>query len=147
MNGFRQYINVGCTNYMPTEPLVVESSAPTKVDSMLDLIYAVDPVTGFPSGAISQYLSDKTNDQVRKFIEDNILHAIDNGSHDYPANLRDEVLKLDSEFIAKTSRNRYESLEDYEARVKSYFDDLEQDKEYRKRLSILKKKYSKKNED
>lgn len=147
MNGFRQYINVSSTRYLPVDVPVVESIAPSKVDSMLDLIYAVDPITGFPSGAISQYLSDKTNDQVRKFIEDNILYEIDNGSHDYPANLRDEVLKLDSEFIAKTSRNRYESLEAYEDRVKSYFDDLEHDKEYHKRLSILKKKYSKNNED
>lgn len=113
-------------------------------EDMLDLIYCLDPVTNLPSGALSQYLSDKTNAQVRDFIERNLMveHG-DSPYSTYPANLREEVLKLDSEFIAKTSRDRFESKDHYEARVQRYFDELEKDKQFQKNLSDVRKRIQK----
>lgn len=141
MNGFRIYMNLDKVKPLLADPIVREEVAPSSADEMLNLIYSVDPLTNLPAGALGQYLSDKTNEQVRQFIEKNILVEHDNGLHDYPSDIREQMLKLDSNFIAETSRNRYESVEDYEARVKSYFDKIESDKEYQKRVEMLKKHY------
>lgn len=146
VNGFRIYLNLGKVKYLPCSVPEVKEVAPTSVDDMLNLIYAIDPVTHLPGGALSMYLSDKTNQQVREFIEKNILVEHDNGEHDYPSSIREDILKLDSEFIAKTSRNRYESREDYEARVEQYFNDIEKQKDYNKKLAWIQKKYGKKDE-
>lgn len=145
MNGFRIYMNLDLVNPLPADLIEREDVAPSSVDEMMNLIYSLDPVTNLPSGALGQYLSDKTNEQVRQFIEKNILVEHDNGLHDYPSDIREQMLKLDSNFIAETSRNRYESVEDYEARVKSYFDKIESDKEYQKRVEMLKKHYEEAN--
>ena len=146
MNGFRIYMNLDKVKSLPAQDVEVKDVAPTSVDDMLNLIYALDPLTGLPGGAISMYLSDKTNQQVRDFIEKNILVDHDNGEHDFPASIREDILKLDSEFIAKTSRNRYESREDYEARVEHYFNEIEKQKDYDKKLALIQKKYGKKDE-
>lgn len=143
MIGFRIYMNLDKVKSLPAQDVEVKDVAPTSVDDMLNLIYALDPLTGLPGGAISMYLSDKTNQQVREFIEKNILVEHDNGEHDYPASIREDILKLDSEFIAKTSRNRYESREDYEARVEQYFNEIEKQKDYDKKLALIQKKYGK----
>ena len=49
-------------------PVLVDKSRSAD-DDILDLIYSVDPLTNLPSGSIEQYLSDKTNSQVRDYIE------------------------------------------------------------------------------
>ena len=146
MNGFRIYMNLDKVKSLPAQDVEVKDVAPTSVDDMLNLIYALDPLTGLPGGAISMYLSDKTNQQVRDFIEKNISVEHENGEHDYPASIREDILKLDSEFIAKTCRNRYESREDYEARVEHYFNEIEKQKDYDKKLALIQKKYGKKDE-
>lgn len=110
-------------------------------DDMLDLIYCIDPVTGFPSGAISQYLSDKTNDQVRQFIERNLLQEHNDGDS-FPATLREDILKLDGEFISKTCRRRFEDKESYESRLQSYFNEIESDKNKQKEIAKLRKRYA-----
>lgn len=138
----RHQIYRQCVEFLPPLDFVASEPVRDSGDDILDMIYSVDPLTGFPAGSLSQYLSDKTNEQVRQFIEKNIL--VDHGSYDYPPGLREEVLKLDSQFIATTSRNRYESLEDYESRVESYFNKLENDKSVQKRVRELRDKWSKK---
>lgn len=147
VNGFRIYKNLDLVGALPPDPIEKEEVAPSSVDDMLNLIYALDPITGLPSGAINQYLSDKTNEQVRQFIEKNLLIEHDNGSHDYPSDIREEILKLDSSFIAETSRNRFESVEDYEARVQDYFDKIEADKEFQKKCAMIRKKFGSKKDE
>lgn len=115
-------------------PVLVDKSRSAD-DDILDLIYSVDPVTNLPSGSIEQYLSDKTNSQVRDYIEKVIFKEIPRD--EYPDGLRDEILKLDSDFIAKTSRNRFEPLDEYEKRVESYFNEIENSKEFEKKVAKL----------
>ncbi len=48
-------------------PEVLDDDNPEK--QILGLIFAPDPLTGMPSSDISIYLSDKTNPQVRDYIQ------------------------------------------------------------------------------
>lgn len=128
MSGFYCFRGLKDLNYSSSIPPVIESPVQSEQERLLDLIYTADPDTGFPSGAIEQYLSDKTSDQVRSFIERTILKEIPSGSSAIPLSLHDEVLKLDPEFIAKTARHRFESLDAYESRVESYFNEIEESK-------------------
>lgn len=96
----------------------------TKHDDILDLIYTRDPVTNMPVGEISMYLSDKTNDEVRKFIEQYILKEHSDGESVIPSSLRSEVEKLDDDFIMNTCRRRNETVEMYEQRCLAYLNEL-----------------------
>lgn len=54
-----------------TKPAIV--SVPVVEDtntekSLLDAIYAIDPVTKFPTGDIAMFLSDKTSPEVKQYI-------------------------------------------------------------------------------
>ena len=142
MYGFRQYRNLDSIKYVNTPPVKIDvSDVRKKHDDLLDIIFSVDPVTNMPSGSIEQYLSDKTSDEVRTFIERNLLCDLPDVSASVPNSLRDDLLKLDGEFIAKVSRNSFEDRESYEQRVQKYFQEIEHDKEYNKRLAELRKKY------
>lgn len=141
--GFNQYRNLGKLNFLPVDGIRKEDAVSTKSDELLDMIYCIDERTGLPSGSLEQYLSDKTDDVVRSFIEKNILVEHQDGKSIIPQNLRDEVLSLDSDFIAMTSRKRYESLDDYENRVMSYIDKIEESK----RINANLRKFAKKNND
>lgn len=133
---------------MPAEvPQDIEVRGSSKED-LLDLIFTLDPLTNMPTGTIEQYLSDKTSDEVRSFIERNLLQEHDSGEYqNIPSTLRDDLINLDSDFIAKVSRNRFETKEQYEERVSSYFKEIEQDKKLQKELSKLRAKYAKKDTD
>ncbi len=142
MLGFRQYRNLENIKYVNTSPVKIEvSDVRKKYDDLLDIIFSVDPVTNMPNGSIDMYLSDKTSDEVRTFIERNLLCDLPDTSSSVPASLRDDLLKLDGEFIAKVSRNSFEDKESYEQRVQKYFQEIEDDKQYKKRIEDLRKKY------
>lgn len=135
MLGFNIFKGLDGLSYMASDhPVSVDKSRSCE-DDILDLIYSVDPITNLPSGSIEQYLSDKTNNQVRDFIEKVIFKEIPRD--EYPDGLREEILKLDSDFIAKTSRNRFEPLDEYEKRVESYFNEIENSKEFEKKVAKL----------
>ena len=142
MFGFRQYRNLENIKFVNTSSVKIDvSDVRKKHDDLLDIIFAVDPITNMPSGSIEQYLSDKTSDEVRTFIERNLLVDLPDTSVSVPSSLRDDLLKLDGDFIAKVSRNSYEDRESYEQRVSSYFKEIEDSKEYQKRIADLRKKY------
>lgn len=145
MLGYRIYKGVESIDYTPPCTVSedsVKSDVRHKHDDILDMIYCRDPLTNIPCGTISQYLSDKTSDEVRQFIERNLLVDLPDNSMDVPSSLRDDLLSLDSEFIAKVSRNSYESKEDYEHRVEGYFREMEADKEKMAFAEKLRKKYA-----
>lgn len=142
MNGYRQYRCLANIKYVIPPPLKIDvSDVRKKHDDLLDIIFAVDPLTNMPSGCIEQYLSDKTSDEVRTFIERNLLVDLPDTSASVPSSLREDLLKLDGDFIAKVSRNSFEDREAYEKRVSSYFKEIEDSKEYQKRIADLRKKY------
>lgn len=137
MLGFYRYGSLSGVTFMEPEVCEDKEVRRSSTSDMLDLIYCIDERTGLPSGSIEQYLSDKTNDQVRSFIEKNILVDLPDSVTSVPQNLRESLLELDSDFIAKTSRNRFESRDDYERRVQTYFEDIEKDKTYKKSIGKI----------
>lgn len=87
----------------------------TALKHVLDEIFAVDPVTGFPRGDIQYYLSASGNPQVKQWLETNILK---------PRMSANSITQgLSDDLIAEMSQRKNESLEDYTARVRGIYDD------------------------
>lgn len=147
MSGFYCFKGLRDVVYKSPTPPVIETPVQSEQERLLDMIYTSDPETGLPSGAIEQFLSEKTSDQVRSFIERTILKEIPNESSGIPVSLHDEVLKLDPEFIARTCRNRFESLDQYEARVERYFNEIEDSKRKDSYVKELRKRFQKKDDE
>ena len=83
-------------------------------DSVFDLIFSVDPLTGLPCDVVQQYLSDKTSADVKEFIERTFKgFSIDDPSI-APEEVRKEYSALSDSLVADLSRNRFESVEQYE---------------------------------
>lgn len=113
----------------------------TSQDDLLDLIFAIDPITGFPSGSISQYLSDKTSDEVRDFIEKNILVDLPSQTDSaLPEAVNMAFRELEPDFQLNLMRKSFESLGEYEIRIQKYFNDIqkqETDKKIADRVKVL----------
>lgn len=111
-------------------------------DVLFDKIFACDSY-GWPTTSVSRYLSEKTSDDVRSFIERNLLvdhsetHLINNEK------VVAEFNKLQSDFIAESSRNRFESIEDYEKRLQSIIQ-REDENSYQKKAKELRDNFFKK---
>ena len=87
----------------------------TALKHVLDEIFEVDPVTGFPRGDIQYYLSASGNPQVKQWLETNILQ---------PRMSANSIMQgLSDDLIAEMSQRKNESLEDYTARVRGIYDD------------------------
>lgn len=140
-NGYQQYDHLDGVEFMAVDKIDVEHSDVVNKDSLLDLIFKIDPVTNLPSGVLSQYLSDKTNAQVRDYIERNILIDLPDTGVSIPESLRTDYLKLGSDFIAEVAREPYESREAYEARIEKKFNEIEADKQRQKENAKWRKRF------
>lgn len=123
MNGFKQYNEVLTVNYCPPQFIEFpESDIVKKEDDILDLIFSVDPLTGYPTGDISMYMSDKTSVEVRDFISQNLMRPInDDGTVlDLPSNVREGFRELPDDLLSDLSRDRYETVEQYEERINNF---------------------------
>lgn len=87
----------------------------TALKHVLDEIFAVDPVTGFPRGDIQYYLSASGNPQVKQWLETNILKP--------RMSANSTIQGLSDDLIAEMSQRKNESLEDYTVRVRGIYDD------------------------
>ena len=87
----------------------------TALKHVLDEIFAVDPVTGFPRGDIQYYLSASGNPQVKQWLETNILKP--------RMSANSTMQGLSDDLIAEMSQRKNESLEAYTARVRGIYDD------------------------
>lgn len=124
--GFSHLRGLDSVEFMPYPKVVVPvPEVKTAGDDILDQIYSIDPLQNVPCGTIYQYLSDKTSSEVRDFIEKHILVDLPKTGVDVPDSMRQALYDLDPEFIAQTSRNRFETNEDYEARVHGYLQDMQ----------------------
>lgn len=92
------------------EPSWIESN----LKSMLDEIFSVDPVSGFPKGDIQYYLSSEGNPQIKQWLENNLLRPRMSGSQ----SLEGVTDDLRAEFARKSG----ESVEDYQSRLMSLYD-------------------------
>lgn len=146
MNGFNRYKDLVGVTYLPPTPVVLSELPRDKYDDILDMIFAKD-ANGWPSGAFSQFLSEKTSSEVRQFIQDYLMTGGSESHLDVP----DEVLKgykdLPSDFIAQCSRNRNESVEQYEQRISEYVNQLRQEESFKQRYESYMKSFKKNESD
>ena len=98
---------------VPVDPVpeVIDSS----LQSILDEIFAVDPLTGLPKGDIQYYLSSEGNPQVKQWIENNLLRPRVNSGSSVPEGVADDM-------IVEMSRKKDESISDYQNRLMSIYD-------------------------
>lgn len=82
---------------------------------VLNEIFSVDPVSGFPRGDISYFLSPEGNPQVKAWLEQNLLQprVKDSGT---------SIEGVTDDMIAEMSRKSDESVSDYQSRLTSIFD-------------------------
>lgn len=93
----------------------------SELQAILDEIFAVDPVSGFPRGDIAYYLSKDGNPQVKQWIEAHLLQ---------PRMTGNQTLKdVSDDLIVEMSRQRDESVEDYQSRLMSIYDAVKSDYE------------------
>ena len=97
----------------------------TQLKEVLDEIFAVDPISGFPKGDIQYYLSSEGNPQVKQWLENNLLKPRMSGG----SSLEDITDDMRVEF----SRSANESISDYQARLMKIYDDAKA--EYEKSLN------------
>ena len=133
MNGFRQYSGLNNVSYCPVSPCPpIESEVRDKNQDILDLIFS------------ALYMSDKTNKEVVEFIEQNLLREFKaNENLNLPQAVLDGLRTLDSKFMAEISRNRFESVEDYELRVRNYLDNLKHENDMKSLREKIVKKFTK----
>ena len=97
----------------------------SQLKEVLDEIFSVDPISGFPKGDIQYYLSSEGNPQVKQWLENNLLKPRMSGG----SSLEDITDDMRVEF----SRSANESVSDYQARLMKLYDDAKA--EYEKSLN------------
>lgn len=82
----------------------------TELYNVIQEIFSVDPVSGFPIGDLSYYLSPSGNPQVKQWLENNLLQprVKSNGS---------SLSDVTDDLIFECSRKRDESVLDYSHRL------------------------------
>lgn len=81
---------------------------------ILKEIFSVDEKSGLPKGDIAYWLSNDGNPQVKDFIVNNLLRPTSRGSIQ-DSNITDDI-------IEEYSRKSNESVFDYAARLRGYYD-------------------------
>lgn len=135
-NGFKRFNSLDKVEYVDVEPVL--DSVPeveTPADKVMNLIFSKDS-RGWPQSSVAVMLSPKTSDDVRKFIESNLIAPRDTAHLINEPSIVNEFNNLSSEFVAQASRNRYESIEDYEKRLS----DLISEKELSEKFDAFRKK-------
>lgn len=148
--GFSQYGGLKDVKYMaskrPSKPVVDRSKS---TDEILDFIFAADPVTGFPVGALSHYLSDEVRPEIKQFIEQNLLVDLpSDNTLDFSPEIKQHMKDLSDDFKFDMMRGRYEDVESYKERITGCLQRMasdERNKEFAK--SIFEKYKSSKKDD
>lgn len=109
----------------------VVNEVKSPADNILDHIFGLDE-HGWPNNTLQLYLSEKTADDVRRFIEQNIL--VNSGHQNFVQDDKvvAEYKNLTNDFIAQASRNRFESIEQYEERLQSLIKEDEDNEIYQR---------------
>lgn len=131
MNGFKRFDGLNDLKYIIPELLVSkESDVESPADRVFNLIFARDR-HGWPNSSVEVMLSPKTSEEVRNFIQQNLLIQKNEQHLFNDQKVINEFQNLSSDFIAKTSRNRYESIEDYENRLHSIIVDYQKEETFK----------------
>ena len=86
----------------------------SKEDNVLNIIFAIDPVTGRPRSDLGTYLTDETNPLIREYIERQLRTDFTSSSSvNVPEGISDDDL-------VTLTRDRSETVDDYVKRVNDY---------------------------
>lgn len=141
MLGFGIYKGLENIGYITPKTEDVMSDVRAKDDDILDIIFSTDPRTGLPCGSIAQFLSEKTNPQVREYIAQNVLVDLPDNSFSTPELAASKVTReIGDDFLIYCIRGRNETVEDYESRVSSFLDSQRKARETERNLRNLNKK-------
>ena len=111
--------------YIDNPKVVNRQDVNDKDKALLDLIFSRDPVNGIPCGDLAIYLGDKANTEVKRFIEMNLLQpSVDSGGVDMSTEMTNKIRSsITDDDIARFSRGRDDSKEEYAVRMRKWFDD------------------------
>lgn len=137
MLGFNRYKGLEDIVYIQPDDVSVSVDVRSQHEDLLDLIYSIDPITGFPSGAYQMFLSEKTSDDIRKFISDYLMNNNQSAGLDLPQDVLDQYNQLPTEFIAQVYPSRYETTEQYETRISEYINQYRQEEDFRRKYDEL----------
>ena len=87
----------------------------SQLKKVLDEIFSVDPVSGFPRGDIHYYMSTNGNPQVKQWIENNLLKP-------RMKNTGSSIKDVTDDMIVEMSRYQGETIDDYSSRLMSIYD-------------------------
>lgn len=121
--GFKIYQGIEDVVYPEIpEQEVPKSDAKSEADKIFDLIFSTDK-NRVPCSSVATMLSDKTSDDIRQYIQKNLVDGSRQAHLINDPDVVSQFDKMSSEFIAKCSRNRYESIEQYEDRLNKIIGD------------------------
>lgn len=136
--GFYRYKGLESVEYITPQSVSVPETPCDKYETLLNMIFAKD-VDGWPSGAFSQFMSEKTASEVRQFIQDYLLSGGHESTMDLPSDVLNAYKDLPSDFVAQASRNRYESVEQYETRVSELISQMRAEEGFKQRYEAYMK--------
>lgn len=92
-------------------------------NTLLDLIFSVDPVSGLPQGDLAVFMGDNANPEIKLFIQQNLMNENPdiNGLENLPTDVTNKFRSLSDDDIATFSRNNNESREEYAYRLRAFF--------------------------
>lgn len=110
--GFNTTRGAESLNYpVLSEQPVLNEDTKSQIDSVLDSIFAIDHRTKLPTGDIAIFLNSNTSDEVKKYIQDNLL--ADNGG----VSDTSKYGSLPDSVIADYMRNQDETIYQYRDRI------------------------------
>lgn len=97
----------------PIDPDYEFSNSQLKV--VLDEIFSVDPISGFPRGDIQYYMSSDGNPQVKQWLENNLFKPrMSEGQ---------SLVDVSDDMRAEFARQKGESISDYQIRLQNIYND------------------------
>ena len=116
---YREFADLAqVSDWLEAPPVKVDiSERVEKFGDIFDAIFVLDPVTGFPIGDISQFMSDKTSPQIAQFIKTQLMQPnVAVGSASADKGLSDDDL-------IRFERKGGENVRDYVERINGYIID------------------------
>lgn len=101
------------TEFVPVkekESVLVESKKAD--DSILSIIYGLDPVSQLPTGDLQYYVSDKANPEIKQFILDNLMRDVSSA-----ANPPSKINGVTDDMVLEMMRRDGESSQQYMSRL------------------------------
>lgn len=133
----QRFETISTFEYTECEEMRPKADVVDKNKQLLDYIYAYDSKLGYPHGDLAVFLGDDANAQVKQYIQQNLMQ--DNTEERAQLSLPNEVLNkfgsvITDDDIADFSRNDGESRIEYAERLRSYFERVRAENNYKRTM-------------